>query len=147
MRRSTTAFCSLALALIWLGSAGSLFASTSEFKVIVHPENHVVTLNRDFLSAAFLKTVVRWSDGKSIRPIDLPADSPAREHFTREVLKKGVGQLKNYWTQRIFSGTGVPPPQAESAAAAIAYVLANPGALAYVPADVDPRGARVVPLR
>jgi ABC-type phosphate transport system substrate-binding protein len=145
--RSTTALCSLALVLVWLGSAGSLFASTSEFKVIVHPENHAVTLSRDFLSAAFLKTAVIWNDGKPIRPIDLPVDSPARESFTREVLKKGVGQLKNYWTQRIFSGTGVPPPQAASTAAAISYVLANPGALAYVPADVDPGGARVVPVR
>ena len=58
-----------------------------------------------------------------------------------------MAQLKNYWTQRIFSGTGVPPPQAGSAAAAIAYVLANPGALAYLPADVDPNGAKVVQLR
>jgi ABC-type phosphate transport system substrate-binding protein len=142
-----TAVCSLALALVWLGSAGSLRAGTSEFKVIVHPQNHLATLSRDFVRAAFLKTVVTWNDGKPIRPIDLPADSPAREFFTREVFKKDVAQLKNYWTQRIFSGTGVPPPQAESPAAAIAYVLANPGALAYLPADVDPSGAKVVPLR
>jgi ABC-type phosphate transport system substrate-binding protein len=145
--RSTTALCSLALVLVWLGFAGSLLASTSEFKVIVHPQNQVTTLSRDFVRAAFLKTAVTWSDGKPIRPIDLPAGSPAREFFTREVFKKDLAQLKNYWTQRIFSGTGVPPPQAGSPAAAIAYVLANPGALAYLPADADPQGARVVPIR
>ena len=70
-----------------------------------------------------------------------------REAFTRDVLKKTPAQLKTYWSQQIFSGKGVPPPEASSIDEAIAYVLANPGAVGYIPDDVDPKGAKVIEVR
>jgi hypothetical protein len=54
---------------------------------------------------------------------------------------------KIYWNQQIFSGKGVPPPEADSTAAAVAYVLANPGAIAYLPADADPGRVKVIEVR
>jgi hypothetical protein len=63
------------------------------------------------------------------------------------VLRKTPAQLRSYWTQRIFSGTGVPPPEAETPTAALAFVLANPGAVAYVPSTLDTGRARVVKAR
>lgn len=147
MKRSATAFCLLLLALLWLGSAGPLQASTSGFKIIVHPENRVTTLDRAFVSRAYFKSALTWSDGKPIRPVDLPPDSQAREQFTKDVLKKSLSHLKNYWTQRIFSGTGLPPLQVESTAAMIAYVRAHPAALGYLPADADAGGTKVIQLR
>ena len=62
-------------------------------------------------------------------------------------MRKTPAQLKSYWNQQIFSGKGVPPPEADSPAAAVAYVLANPGAIAYVPADTDPGRTRVIGVR
>ncbi len=147
MTRSRTTCCALSLVLFWLGLAAPLHASSLEFKVIVHPDNPVTAIDRSFLRDAFLKTAVTWPHGPAIRPIDLPASVPARESFTREVLKKTPAQLRSYWSQHIFSGTGVPPPEADSTAAVIAYVLANPGAVAYLPVHVDPDGAKVIALR
>jgi ABC-type phosphate transport system substrate-binding protein len=134
-----------ALFVLWLGVDSASSASDDSFKVIVHRDNPITVVDRQFLSSAFLKTTIRWArDGKAIRPIELPKEQPVRARFTRDVLGKTPAQLRIYWIQRIFSGTAVPPPEAESTAAAIAYVLANPGAVAYVPAAVDPGGTKVI---
>jgi ABC-type phosphate transport system substrate-binding protein len=131
--------------MVCFGVAGSSAASDDEFKVIVHPENHIHAIDKDFLRSAFLKTAIRWTqDGKPIRPIELAEGNPARSRFTQAVLGKTPAQRRNYWVQRIFSGTAVPPPDAESPAAVIAYVVANPGALGYIPASLDPGRAKVV---
>ena len=78
---------------------------------------------------------------------DLTIAFPVRGRFSQEVLKKTPAQLKCYWNQQIFSGKGVPPPEAESPAAAVAYVLGNPGAIAYVPIDADTGRAKVIGVR
>lgn len=120
-------------------------ADEGSFQVIVHPDNPISSIDRDLLRRAYLKKVRDWGHGPTIRPIDLPHGA-VRDRFTREVLKKSRSQLKNYWTQQIFSGKGVPPPTAKTIEDAIAYVLANPGAVAYLPADVDAGDAKVVRL-
>jgi ABC-type phosphate transport system substrate-binding protein len=115
------------------------------FKVIVHPSNSVDSVDRDFLRDAYLGKATEWG-GETIRPIDLVKKYPARNQFTKHVLRKTPAQLRTYWTQRIFSGKGVPPPESD-ADAVIKYVLANKGAVGYLPADVDHGKAKVIQLR
>jgi ABC-type phosphate transport system substrate-binding protein len=127
-------WCALALCIVLLGLGGLSNASDDGFKVIVNRDNPITVVDRAFLRSAFLKTEIRWKhNGTAIRTVDLPAAQPARDRFTRNVLGKSPAQLRIYWIQRVFSGTAVPPPEAESIAAAIAYVVANPGGVAYVP--------------
>ena len=73
-----------------------------------------------------------------------PSKLAVRDRFTQDVIRKTPAQLKNYWNQQIFSGKGVPPPEADSTAAAVAYVLANPGGIAYLPGDADPGKTKVI---
>jgi ABC-type phosphate transport system substrate-binding protein len=148
MARTKLSGCCLALLMIYFGAGSETAASDDSFKVIVHPDNRVSAIDSEFLRSAFLKTAIRWSDdGTAIRPIELSEKHPARARFTQEVLGKTPAQRRNYWVQRIFSGTAVPPPDADSAAAAIAYVLANPGGLGYIPASVDAGLAKVVKVK
>src|SRR5690606_22161384 len=119
-------------------------AGEPRFKVIVHPDNPVTSIGREYLRNAFLKKAPTWSSGETIRPIDLSTKFPVREQFTRKVLKKTPAQLKAYWNQRIFSGKGVPPPSVDSPTDMIEYVLAHPGAVGYLPANIDPGDAKVV---
>ena len=63
------------------------------------------------------------------------------------MIRKTPSQLRTYWNQQIFSGKGVPPPEADSVASAIQYVLANKGAIAYIPADADAGKAKVIGIR
>jgi ABC-type phosphate transport system substrate-binding protein len=119
-------------------------ADTVKFKVIVHPDNPVTSVNRSFLRDAFLKKSTEWEGGEGILPVDLSWRFGERRAFTEQVLQKTPAQVKSYWNQQIFSGKSVPPPEADTPGAVIAYVLANPGAVGYIPANVDPAGAKVL---
>jgi ABC-type phosphate transport system substrate-binding protein len=135
---------SLLIAMIVLGAASGSIAGEDSYRVIVHPDNPVTSIDKDFLRDVYLKKATEWSSGETIRPIDLSAKFHVRDVFTHEILHKTPSQLKNYWNQQIFSGKNVPPIEAESTTDVINYVLENPGAVGYLPADVDPGRAKVV---
>jgi ABC-type phosphate transport system substrate-binding protein len=132
-----TALCCFAV-----GTAASKPAST-EFIVIVNRDNPATEVDKDFVRDAFLKKTTTWN-GETLRPIDLAAKSEVREKFTTEIIRKTPSQLRSYWDQQIFSGKGVPPPETDSVSAVVAYVVANKGAIGYVPADADTGGAKVI---
>jgi ABC-type phosphate transport system substrate-binding protein len=134
------ALSSVALAL---AIATTSIAGRTQYKIIIHPANHDVRLDKTFVRDAFLKKATEWH-GQTIRPIDLASMAATREQFTRDVIRKTPAQLKCYWNQQIFSGKGVPPPEAATPAEVVAYVLANPGAIGYLPADADPGAAKVI---
>jgi ABC-type phosphate transport system substrate-binding protein len=135
--------------LVWLvaGFAVGSVAASDDYKIIVHPENPVTAVDRAFLRDVYLRKATDWSPGEPIRPIELTRRFAVRERFAQDVLKKTPAQLKSYWSQQIFSGKGVPPPEADSTVAAVAYVLANPGAIAYLPVDADPGKAKVIRVK
>ena len=115
------------------------------FVVVVNEQNTVGTVPRALVSRLFLKKVSRWDGGAAVLPVDLPADSPVREAFTRRVLEKSVGSVRAYWQQQIFSGREVPPPEKPGDDAVLDFVQANPAAIAYVsPLAPIPRGVRVL---
>lgn len=115
------------------------------FVVVVNEQNPVSTIPRALVSRFFLKKVSRWDSGAVALPVDLPADSPVRDAFTRRVLSKTVGSVKAYWQQQIFSGRDVPPPEKPGEEAVLEFVLLNPAAIAYVsPLATLPRGVRAV---
>jgi hypothetical protein len=140
MRAAILIVLSLAL------GARPAIADDDGFKIIVHPESSITQIDRTTLRNAFLKKTTSWASGKTIRPIGLTPKFPARSRFVSEVLKKTTAQLKSYWNQQIFSGKGVPPPE-KDVPSVIAYVLANQGAVAFVPASVDAGKAKVIPIK
>jgi ABC-type phosphate transport system substrate-binding protein len=122
-------------------------AGDASFKVIVNAKNPTSSVDREFLRDAYLKKRPTWSNGQTVRPIDLSRRFAIRDQFGRSVLKKSPAQLKSYWNQQVFSGKDVPPPAVDSISDVIAYVVANRGAIGYVPADMDPGGAKVIEVR
>lgn len=143
-------FLLAALALVGVATASGAAAeetATAEFQVIVNPKNPMREIDRGFLRSAFLKKSTAWTDGETIRPVDLTRRFAARPRFTKVVLQKTPSQLRAYWNQQIFSGKGVPPPEVDTEAAMIAYVMRTRGAVGYLPVGADPQGAAVVRLR
>jgi ABC-type phosphate transport system substrate-binding protein len=134
----------LALAIVLVCATTAAIAGDDAFKVIVNPDNKATSVDREFVRDAFLKKVSEWGDGTGVRPIDLSSRFPARDRFTQDIVKKTPSQLKSYWNQQIFTGKGVPPPEADSTSDMINYVLENRGAIGYVPASTDPGRAKVV---
>ncbi len=147
MRRHATWIASLALILLLPVRVALSSASHEAFVVIVHPQNPATAIDRTVLRAAYLKEGVRWSDGSIVVPISLAERFPAHTGFVQHVLNKSVGALRNYWYQRIFSGTGVPPTEAATPDEALARVLADRHAVTYLPADANRGRAKVINVR
>ena len=149
MIRRLLASLVLALVALALGLArpGLARDDARGFVVIVSPDNPISSIDRDFLREAWLRKATDWGDGVEIHPVDLSTKFPAREQFAREILKKTPAQLRSYWTQQIFSGKGVPPPEAATIDEVVAFVVATPGAIGYLPAGASPGKAKVVEVR
>jgi hypothetical protein len=146
-------FVSFALFLAWMlvGPGPGVFAEgrAAAYQVIVHPHNPATSVERVFLTDAFLKKVATWPSGEALHPVDLIASSRVRQSFSEEVLHRSVADVKGYWQQRIFSGRDVPPPEFDTDEDVIKYVLKYDGAVGYVSENVhfDADGPRVVAVR
>jgi hypothetical protein len=105
--------------------------------VIVGPRSPVTHVSVDDLRELYLRRRRVWPDGRRAIPINLPADHPVRERFSRLVLGRATQDLVAYWDARYFEGI-TPPTVLPSPAAIRAYLAAEPAAVGYVPlGDVD----------
>jgi ABC-type phosphate transport system substrate-binding protein len=123
------------------GSAGP------QYVIIVHRDNPATRLERQFVEDAFLKRVTQWPGDLSVQPVDLAPTSPVRRNFSEQVLNRSVEAVRSYWQQRIFSGRDVPPAELDDDGQVVAYVASHPGAVGYVSAAADLKGAKTVGLK
>jgi ABC-type phosphate transport system substrate-binding protein len=137
--------------LLWLcllASSGLAEApSTPSYQVIVNATNGVGSVERKFLSDAFLKKTTRWGNGDVIRPVDQSAISDVRRKFSEHILNRSVTAVRSYWQQVIFSGRDVPPPELASDAEVVEYVSRHSGAVGYVSGAASTSGAKVISVR
>ncbi|MCC6246078.1 MAG: hypothetical protein IT353_24810 [Gemmatimonadaceae bacterium] len=133
-----------AQAIATTGHAAAATPSSASFVVIVHPANPTTELKRAAIKDFFLKRRVDWTPTLAAEPIDLAPKLTARSLFSRDVLALSTTAVTNYWMQEIFEGGKTPPPVMSTAAAAVAFVAATPGAIAYVPADTPLDRVRVL---
>ena len=80
----------------------------------------------------FLARQGSWPDGTPAHPVNLPAASPIRDQFSREVLGQGVRELAAYWNDRYFHGTR-PPPTVASTEAVRLFLAGTAGGVGYLP--------------
>jgi ABC-type phosphate transport system substrate-binding protein len=121
-------------------------AGAERLRLVVHPSVPVRTLPREAVARLFLGKAQEWSDGTRVRPVDQRDRSAIREAFAREVLRRSTAAVKAHWQQLVFSGRGVPPPEAPSDAAVLAHVRAHPGAIGYVSASAPLDGVAELDL-
>jgi len=128
-----------------MGRAGAPPRRGDGFVVVVNDQNRVTSASRVLVSRYFLKKASHWDNGAIVLPVDLPADSPVRDAFSRRVLSKSVSSIKAYWQQQIFSGREIPPPEKTGEADALEFVRSNAAAIGYVSSEAQlPRGVRVL---
>ena len=146
-----------ALALLGLCSLLGLGAITvapdavsqapASYQVIVNAKNPVGATSREALADIFLKRSTRWESSERASPVDLRPDSPVRRAFSLGVLKRPVAAVRSYWTQRIFSGRDIPPPELDSDEAVARFVAEHPGAVGYTSARAIPAGTKRLEIR
>ena len=144
--RTSSALLLILCAAIYLPARRAGGTTPEGFQLIANPANPTTSVDVSFVRDAYLKRQAVWDNGETIRPIDLTSRFPARETFTHDVLQKTLAQLRVYWNQQIFSGKGVPPPEVDSEAAMIAYVMARRGAIGYLPANASLGGTKLLSL-
>lgn len=120
---------------------------TPAYRVVVHPANPASTVDRRFLSQAFLRKTSGWGHGEAIRPVDLAPDSPVRRRFSDDVHGRSVAAVKSYWQQVIFSGRGLPPPELSSDDDVLRFVNRHRGAIGYVSGAADVRAVKILAVR
>jgi hypothetical protein len=138
--------CLAALGAMALGGFGTTARGEDApaFRVIVHPDNPVKAVDRAVLAKIFLKETTTWEDGEAAHPVDLRGDSDTRTRFSEAVIKRPISAVRSYWQQKIFSGRGVPPPEVESDADVVRYVLRYRGSVGYVSAHADVGKSKVI---
>lgn len=129
-------------------AATAAAATRPGYRVIVNPRNPAVSIQRKVLAEVFLKRTVRWPVwGMLIAPVDQQPGSPARKHFSEEVLKRSVAAVKTYWHQAVFAGRDVPPAELDEEEHVVRYVRSHEGAVGYVSAGADIAGTKVLSVR
>ncbi|KAB2866590.1 MAG: phosphate ABC transporter substrate-binding protein [Bacteroidales bacterium] len=130
--------------LITMIITANIVLQAQSFKVIVNNNNPNTTLSTGELSSIFLKKTSKWSNGEKVVPVDLNADSPIREAFSKNVHKKSVGSIKSYWQQYVFAGSGTPPVEKNSDTEVVEFVKKNTGAIGYISSGADASGVKVI---
>lgn len=107
------------------------FSSLANVAVIVNSGN-TAAIDESDISRIFLGKVKSFSSGEKLTIINLEYNQPTREEFEKKVLNKSASQVKAYWSKLMFSGKGKPPKELANDKAVLAFVAANPGAIAYI---------------
>lgn len=119
-------------------------AAPGAFRIIVNSANPVTELRRAEVRDFFLKRRSRWTPSLQAAPVDLSPTMDVRGVFSKEVLELSTTAVTTYWMQEIFAGRTEPPTVMSTVSAVLAFVVATPGAIAYIPADTPINGVRVV---
>jgi ABC-type phosphate transport system substrate-binding protein len=152
MRRLRAAAAGAALVVLVISAGLVTVAAASPsnragFQIIRNPDNPIDAVDRKFLEDAFLKKKTMWPGGATIHPVDLAPGAPARRQFSDEVLRRPVDAIRSYWQQRIFAGRELPPPELETDADVVRFVLRERGAVGYVSHAAALNGAKVLNVK
>jgi len=121
-------------------------ADSSPFKLVVHPGIAGARIPKAVVASIFLCQVTAWGDGTPIKVLDHSLISPLRLSFGDEVLGMTTLEMSQYWRRQMARGK-VPPSIEESDDAVLAFVAANPGAIAYVAAGTPtPSTVKVIEI-
>lgn len=119
-------------------------ASASDVVVVANPKAGVERLTRDEVVNIFLGRLRQFPSGQAAIPADLPAATPEKAQFYRQLVNKELAEINAYWARLVFSGRTQPPRQAQSVEDLLNFVASTPGAVGYVERGVADGRVRVV---
>ncbi len=135
--------------LLVILSSGLLSAQDEDsFQVIVHQDNPTDSMTRAEVSRLLLKKMSRWSFGDKppAHPVDQAQGTSIRDDFSQVIHKRSSSAVRSYWQQRIFSGRGVPPPEASSDEEVVEFVKDDLGGIGYVARGTSLDGVKSIEI-
>jgi ABC-type phosphate transport system substrate-binding protein len=128
--------------------AGALQAAALDGVVVI--VNKSVAADR--ISAAALKDIyigrtTYWPDGQSVDIAVLDDETGTTDAALNEISGMDASHFKTFWQRMVFSGRGQQPDKIDDVASLVAFVAANKGAIAIVPADADLKGVKILEIK
>lgn len=121
--------------LLVLGLTATLLMPFSiawaDLYIIANKDLPVAQLDKSDIAAIYLLKKKHWGNGEDIMPINLPAQTDVRNHFTAEIFDSTPEKLGSYWDKMLFKGE-TPPVTQDSEQAVILFVERIKGAIGYV---------------
>ena len=120
---------------------------SKDLAVIVHPNNPIKKITFSELRSYLKMRRQFWPNKKRCDLYLPPHKSDAYKLLLSKVYKKSHKKLQKYWVQKLFSGD-IPskPSYVSSFKSAGTQVRKNLAALSVVPANMVPKGVRVLPI-
>jgi len=143
MRRANSPPCAwVAACLLWV----LLLPGLAHAAVVVVANGSVRKLDATQVQRIYTGRLVELG-GQALLPVNFAPGSLLRQRFLNDFLQQDEDRYTAYWTVRRYVGKGVPPREISTVAEIIAYVLATPGAIAYLDESDVPAGVSVVATR
>ena len=130
--------------MMWTGRGST---EIIPFVVIVNNANPVATLTEAELRRIFRKESRMWPHGEPMVPVDWDSTHYLRAVFSKDVLKRSVREMAEYWVQQSMTQGLTPPSTQRSARAILRFVASVPGAISYVPPSEVDDTVRVVAIK
>ena len=131
----------LLLSLILVMSSAT---ASAELAVVVGKRSSVDSLTAGQVKALFLKKHIRFPNGEIATPVNQDEGTHAYAEFAQKALNKDPGQLKSYWSTRVFAGKGTPPETVGGSADVKALVSRSPTAIGYIDSSQVDNSVKVV---
>jgi len=119
------------------------FHSHSGVAVIVNADNSSALSDSD-ISRIFLGKLKKFSSGDKAVAINLKLGNSTRKEFESKVLGKSASQIKAYWSKRVFSGKGKPPPELVSDKDILTMVASDSNVIAYIDSGSVDESVKVI---
>ncbi|GAC35601.1 hypothetical protein [Paraglaciecola polaris] len=133
-----------AFALVMLFCANLTYAEQPQVQVIVNNNVNVTTLSESSVRWIFSMRQTTWQDGSAIKVYVLSKQTPAHQHFCKNVLSMFPYQLERMWNKLAYSGLGEKPILVSDSQEMLNMISQEPGAIGYVFSTSLPPGAHAV---
>jgi len=136
------------LGLVFLLAGAPMIAlagnvASSSIAIVVNLRSELTDLDVEALRDLYLRRRALLANGKSVVPVNLPADDPSRLRFSQLVLGRLPAELSGYWDRLYYEGVR-PPIVLPSAEAVRRYLHADPTAVGYLFEDEVNESLRVI---
>ncbi|MBN2644997.1 MAG: hypothetical protein JXR59_05930 [Desulfuromonadaceae bacterium] len=118
----------------------------SRYRVIVHSQQQINTLNQSTIQRLFLGKMKRWPEGLPVE-VAINTIEPVSSEFCREILCRTPNQLSVYWRRALYTGSAMLPVFYNSDEEVCAYVANHAGAIGFVSVACDPLSVRTVEVQ
>lgn len=122
---------------------GLPMATQADIYVIANKALALNDLSKEDIAAIYLLKKKHWDDGEPMLPINLPAQSPARNQFTEQIFDSTPEKLGGYWDKMLFKGI-TPPLTQNSEQAVTLFVERMKGAIGYVENKPDNPNVKIM---